>query len=153
MQRPAGMHLAEFNIAEAKYDLDDPRMAGFVDNLDRINALAERMPGFVWRLKDEPEGAMAAGWGGNERLLDNLSVWQTPEHLETFAFGTVHRKIYARRAEWFSQMAAHHLVLWWVEPGRLPSREDAQGRLKLIDARGPTDDAFGWAELDLKGAV
>ena len=32
---------------------DDPRMADFYNNLARVNALAERMPGFVWRLKDE----------------------------------------------------------------------------------------------------
>ena len=30
-------------------DEDDERFAGFVDNLDRINALAESSPGFIWR--------------------------------------------------------------------------------------------------------
>ncbi len=43
-------HLAQFNIGKIKHPLDDPRMAGFVDNLDRINALADISPRFVWRL-------------------------------------------------------------------------------------------------------
>ena len=42
-------HLAQVNIAIAKYSRDDSRFAGFVDNLDRIYALSESTPGFVWR--------------------------------------------------------------------------------------------------------
>ena len=39
------MHLAELNIGKFKYPTTDPRMAEFMDNLDRVNALAERSPG------------------------------------------------------------------------------------------------------------
>ncbi|MEQ8664320.1 MAG: DUF3291 domain-containing protein [Rhodospirillales bacterium] len=152
-ESPENLHLAEFNIAEAKYDLDDPRMADFVNNLDRINAMAERMPGFVWRLKDEPEGATAAAWDGNARLVDNLSVWETARQLETFVFKTAHRQIYARRHEWFPLMESHHFVMWWVEPGHRPSREEAQARLRLLDEQGPGPDAFGWDQLELADAV
>jgi len=149
MEHPTGMHLAEFNIAEARWDLDDPRMSDFVNNLDRINAMAERMPGFVWRLKDEPEGAAAAAWGGNARLVDNLSVWETPEQLVTFVFQTVHKQIYARREEWFPLMKTHSFVMWWVEPGQRPTRAEAQAKLRHIDAHGPTPEAFLWDQLDL----
>ena len=44
------MHVAELNIGRLNYPIDDPRMADFVDNLARVNAMADRMPGFVWRL-------------------------------------------------------------------------------------------------------
>jgi hypothetical protein len=37
-------HLAELNIGRVRYDLTDPRMAGFVDNLDAENG-ALRMSG------------------------------------------------------------------------------------------------------------
>ena len=47
------MHLAELNIGRFNFPTSDPRMAGFMDNLDRVNALAERSPGFVWRLKGD----------------------------------------------------------------------------------------------------
>ena len=33
----AAWHLAQFNIAKTRYPVEDPRMSGFVDNLDRIN--------------------------------------------------------------------------------------------------------------------
>ena len=46
----ATRHLAEFNIARIRYPLDDPRMAEFVDNVERVNKLAEQIEGFVWRL-------------------------------------------------------------------------------------------------------
>ena len=46
-------HLAQLNIGKFRFPTDDPRMAGFMQNLDRVNAIAERSEGFVWRLKDE----------------------------------------------------------------------------------------------------
>ena len=49
MQQPPDHHLAQLNIGRIRYEVADPRMAGFVDNLAFVNALAERTPGFVWR--------------------------------------------------------------------------------------------------------
>ena len=51
------MHLAQINIGRLLYPLDDPRVADFVGNLDRVNALAEAGAGLVWRLKDETGNA------------------------------------------------------------------------------------------------
>jgi len=42
------MHLAELNIARLLAPTDDPRVAEFMANLDRINGMGKRMPGFVW---------------------------------------------------------------------------------------------------------
>ena len=42
-------HLAEFNIGTLKHDWDDPRVADFANNIDRVNAIAQRSPGFVWQ--------------------------------------------------------------------------------------------------------
>ena len=49
--------LAQLNIAVMKEPLDSPGMADFVANLDRINALAEASPGFVWRLQSDAGNA------------------------------------------------------------------------------------------------
>jgi hypothetical protein len=38
--------LAEINIANYWPPLDDPRIEGFVNGLDQINALADSSPGF-----------------------------------------------------------------------------------------------------------
>ncbi|WP_370282130.1 DUF3291 domain-containing protein [Pseudooceanicola sp.] len=40
-------HIAEFNIGILRHGWDDPRIADFVNGLDRVNALAHRSPGFV----------------------------------------------------------------------------------------------------------
>ena len=50
-------HLAELNVGYFRYPTSDPRMAEFMDNLDRVNALAERSPGFVWRLAGDNNNA------------------------------------------------------------------------------------------------
>ena len=63
------MHVAELNIGRLNYPIDDPRMADFVDNLGRVNAMAERMPGFVWRL---------VGDGSNDGALD-LRPYRRPD--------------------------------------------------------------------------
>jgi Domain of unknown function (DUF3291) len=44
-------HLAQLNVATMKFPLQFRGLADFVANLDRINALAESCPGFVWRLQ------------------------------------------------------------------------------------------------------
>ncbi|MFZ0670378.1 MAG: DUF3291 domain-containing protein, partial [Pseudolabrys sp.] len=58
MLQPPRHHLAQFNIARILYPLDDPRMREFVENVDRVNGLADKIPGFVWRLQDERGHAM-----------------------------------------------------------------------------------------------
>jgi len=50
MHQPAHHHLAQFNIARIRYPLDDPRMREFVENVERVNGLADQVEGFVWRL-------------------------------------------------------------------------------------------------------
>lgn len=69
------MRLAELNVGNAAYPLDDPRMCGFMDNLDTINALAERSPGFVWRMKSDSGNATDISVPGDAKMISNMSVW------------------------------------------------------------------------------
>lgn len=145
------MHVAELNVATARYDLDDPRMADFMNNLDRVNALAERSKGFIWRLKDEAGDATGIRVSDDPRFIVNLSVWETVEDLEHFVFATVHTKFYNRRAEWFPKMATPSFVMWPVPVGHAPTVEEALARLDLLTREGASDEAFGWERLaDLK---
>ena len=76
----AELHLAQVNIGRVLGGPGDPRMADFYNNLARINALAERMPGFVWRLKDDSGvSAMALHWPGDPTMAVNMSVWDSLE--------------------------------------------------------------------------
>ena len=137
-------HLAQLNIGKFRAGRDDPAMAGFFDNLDRVNAAAERMPGFVWRLKDDSGNATNIPWVGDPTMAVNLTVWESVETLEKFVWQTIHTKIYARKGEFFEKMATPHFVMWWIEAGHIPTLEEARERLDHLTAHGPSEFAFGW---------
>lgn len=141
------MQLAEINISRALYPFPDPRMAGFVDNINRINALAERTDGFVWRLKVDTARRMPAAPFNDPMLAINMSVWVDAGALENFVFNTVHKQIYARRAEWFSVMQLQHFVMWHVEDGHVPTLDEAKERLDYFNLHGNSDHAFDWSHL------
>jgi hypothetical protein len=106
------MHLAQLNIGRARYPLDDPRMAGFMNALDAINAVAERSPGFVWRMQSESGNATDIKFTDDPQMISNMSVWESAETLEQFVWNTAHRRIYARKHEWFEQPAQAIFVMW-----------------------------------------
>ena len=72
-----------------------------MSNLDRINALAERSEGFVWRLKDDSNNATAIRPDNDPTMAVNLSVWESAEALERFVWTTVHKQFYNRKGQWF----------------------------------------------------
>jgi hypothetical protein len=141
-----GRHLAQFNIARIKYPLDEPRMAEFVNNVARVNALAEQIEGFVWRLQDDSGNAMGMTVYNDPRILPNLTVWRDVQALERFVWKTVHNRFYGRREEWFEKMDTP-LVMWWVPEGHRPSVDEGVARLERLKAHGPSDHAFGWENL------
>lgn len=149
-----GFQLAELNIARAHYANDDPRFQDFLDLIEPVNAAAERMPGYVWRLTDDDGvGSMGVQAFDDPRLLVNLSVWEDIESLRDFVYNTVHTKVMARRKTWFDVMESQHLVLWWVKAGHEPSVEEAKARLDLFNREGPSPEAFSFQQaFDPHGA-
>ncbi len=143
-------HLAELNIGRLIAPTDDPQVRDFMDNLDRINGLGKRMPGFVWMM----EGSGAPGTGNTENAIGddpqfvaNLSIWEDAPSLEKFVWGTIHKQFYARKAEWFEQMREMHFVMWWVPEGHRPDLTEAMARLEHMRTHGDSDHAFGWSYL------
>ena len=144
------MHLAELNIGRLIAPTDDPRVAEFMGALDRINGLGKRMPGFVWMMEGSGEpgtGNTENSIGNDAQVVANLTVWESVEALEAFVWNTVHRQFYERRAVWFSVLGQMHFVMWWVEPGVIPTAQEARARLEHLWANGPSDYAFGWQDL------
>jgi hypothetical protein len=133
--------LAQLNIATMKEPLESPGMADFVANLDRINALAESSPGFVWRLKGEGADATSLRPLGPD-VIANMSVWSDVASLNAYVFKSAHVEIMRRRKEWFTRMREAYAVLWWVRKDHRPTVSEAIARLELLRANGPTEDAF-----------
>jgi Domain of unknown function (DUF3291) len=134
--------LAQLNIGVIKGPIDSPVMADFVANLDRINALAERTPGFVWRLQTEEGNATAIRPYEDEKIAVNMSVWRDVASLNAYVYSSAHVEIMRRRREWFEKMDQAFLVLWWVPRGHRPSIEEAKAKLEMLRAKGPTAEAF-----------
>jgi heme-degrading monooxygenase HmoA len=135
-------HIAQMNVATALYDMDDPRIAEFVARLDDVNALADRSPGFVWRLQSESGNATDIQATDDPRLIVNMSVWNSVEALFDFAYKSLHRQVVGKRREWFAPPKGAYQVLWWVAAGTQPSVQEGLDRLRRLDTQGPSAHAF-----------
>lgn len=134
--------LAQMNIALMKEPLDSPLMQDFVDNLERVNLLAEASPGFVWRLQSEEGDATAFRPMGDDVLV-NMSVWRDVASLRDFVYRSAHVEILRRRHEWFERMTDAYTVLWWIERGHRPALVEAEARLEHLRRHGLSAFAFG----------
>jgi hypothetical protein len=135
-------HIAQVNIARMKGPLDGPIMAGFVARLDEINALADQSPGFVWRLQTSEGDSTYLRPYDDDRILFNLSVWETIDALKQYVYRTAHAELLRQRQSWFEKFAGVYVGLWWVPAGHTPGIDEAKKRLAHLDAHGPTQFAF-----------
>jgi hypothetical protein len=136
-------HLAQLNVARARWSLDHPAMAEFMAALPEINALADAAPGFVWRLRDdEGQDATSLRPFGPEIML-NMSVWESIEALRDYIYRTRHLDFLRRRRDWFNHDGlASHVVLWWIPAGEIPTPQQAWERLEWLTDHGPGPLAF-----------
>lgn len=137
-------HLASYNIAKSNFPMDDPRMQGFTDALDKVNAEAERSPGFIWRLKDESGNATNIDVYNDPHMLVNLSLWESAEDLKLYLYNGDHLSIFLRKKEWFEPMKSAHMVLWWVEAGTIPTAMQGKQKLDYLIEKGSSQEAFGF---------
>ena len=140
-------HLAQLNIARILAPLTDPLMAGFVAELDAINALADNSPGFLWRLQTSEGNATELRPYEDDLILVNLSLWASLADLSTFVYKSRHRQVLQQRSQWFQRFDGPYLALWWVPSGHIPSVEEAKERLAYLRAHGETQHAFSFKKL------
>jgi hypothetical protein len=122
--------------------LDDPLMQDFVARIDALNALADKAPGFVWRLQSEEGEVSPVATFSGERVLFNLSVWESIEALEAYVYKSNHVAAVQRRAEWFERPTKSPLVLWWIDAGHIPTEQEAEQRFEMLWRDGATPAAF-----------
>lgn len=139
----AEWELAQINIGRLVAPLDDPRIAGFVEQLDSINGMAERMTGFRWRLQSDAGNATDIVFSDDPFVIVNMSVWDSVESLRQFTYRLrEHVQALRDRAQWFEKLALPHHCLWWVPAGHRPSVAERRQRLEHYQRHGPTPEAF-----------
>jgi uncharacterized protein DUF3291 len=138
----AGYRLAQLNIGRIRAPLESPQLAEFVAGLEPINAIADKSPGFVWRLQTEEGDATSIRAFDDDMLLVNMSVWESLDALSAFVYQADHRAVMLRRREWFERPADAFMVLWWVPADHTPTVDEAKQRLELIRKHGPVPEAF-----------
>ena len=137
-------HLAQINIARMLAPIDDPIMAEFVAQLPPINALADRSPGFVWRLQTEEGDATGIKVYDDDMIIGNLTVWENVESLREFAYRSSHTGVMKYRTKWFEEFDGPYMALWWVPAGHIPTTEEGKERLDHLRKNGDSPYAFSF---------
>jgi GNAT superfamily N-acetyltransferase len=140
------VHVAQINIGTMVAPTDDPAVAEFMDNLDRINAIADGAPGFVWRLQTDSGNATEIQIFPDPLELVNMSVWESVDDLKAYVYRSEHVDFFRRRAAWFV-VDAKRVALWHVEPAAVPELDDAVRRVEFQERHGPTPYSFGFGRV------
>lgn len=143
-------HLAQLNVAKLLQPADHHDSKEFVDNVPRINLLAESSEGFIWRLKDAEEAAQPPVFPEDPQSIFTLSVWASPETLKQYVYKTEHGAFFKRRKHWFAPMTEANYVLWWIPIGHKPSTTEARERILHLRQHGETEFAFSFKQLFLR---
>ena len=137
-----GWHLAQINVGRLIALPGDVRMQPFFDALDRVNAIADASPGFVWRLQDESGNATNLRPTPDPLFAVNMSLWRDADALFTFVYRSAHTPEMARRKEYFERFDGAYQALWWVPAGHIPSVDEGLAQLWRLDRYGPSEQAF-----------
>ena len=136
-------HVAQINIGTMVAPTGDLAVAEFMDNLERINAIADEAPGFVWRLQTDEGNATDIHVFPNPLELVNMSVWETVDDLKAYVYRSEHVDLFRRRAEWF-EADAKRVALWHVAHGEIPEVDDGVRRADFVERVGTSPYAFGF---------
>lgn len=136
------MHLAQVNIGRLTAPLGSAQLHGFTSRLDEINALADRTPGFVWRLQGDGDSATDLRPFEDDSILVNMSVWEGLEPLRDYVYRSDHLQLLRERRQYFQHMTEAFTALWWIPAGHIPTTTEAWERLVHLRAHGPTAQAF-----------
>ena len=97
----------------------NPCLKGFVDQLDRINALADASSGFIWRLQTEEGNATSINAFDDGKTIVNMSVWESFQSLRDYVYSGEYLEALKNKKSWFEKMQGPVLALWWIPAGSL----------------------------------
>jgi hypothetical protein len=105
---PTHYHIAQINIARMLAPINDPLLDDFVAQLDAINSLADDSPGFVWRLQSDSGNDTDIAAYEDALILINMSVWESIESLQAYAYRSEHVGVFRQRRQWFKKPDGPH---------------------------------------------
>jgi hypothetical protein len=140
-------HLAQINIGRLIAPIDDPQIAEFVAQLDQINALADRAPGFVWRLQSALGNATDIMYDPEDpTMMVNMSVWESLETLRDYVYRSDHVRVFRDRAKWFVKLDKPIYCLWWIPAGHIPTVAEGRERMQHYQKHGSTPFAIWFSQ-------
>ena len=139
-------HLAQVNIGRLIAPVGDPKVAEFVNQLDAINALADRAPGFLWRLQSASGNATDIAFNEDPFMIVNMSVWESLDSLRDYVYRSHHLQVFRDRAKWFEKMDKPSYCLWWIPAGHIPTVAEGRERIEHYQLHGSTPYAFWFSE-------
>ncbi len=140
--------IVHFNAARLLHPPGDPRVAEFVDNSERINAVAERSKGYVWHLTGDEASVTNPnfqGVGGDPCLAFSLSVWETFQDFEFFVYKTSHNSFFKRRVSWFAPWQGPNYVMWDFAGVTPITSATGWEKLQRLAAQGSSPAAYDLA--------
>jgi hypothetical protein len=140
-------YLAQANFAQWKEDLHPKPNEEFLAHAQLILDAAYKNKGLVWHFPAnfvEDEQVMRVF--GNRRMIFNLSVWDSYGSLSAFVYRHVHGNAMREKVSWFDRLTQPVYVLWWIQAGHEPTVEEAKQKFDLLNAQGPSPEAFTFAQ-------
>jgi hypothetical protein len=127
-------HLAQINIAR------------LIAQLEPINAVADKAPGFVWRLQSSSGNATDIAYNDDPFVIVNMSVWESIKALRQYAYKSDHARVLRDRAKWFEKMEKPNYCLWWIPAGHTPTVAEGRERLEHYQTHGATSHSFWFSQ-------
>src|SRR3546814_2077897 len=75
--------------------------------------LADRSPGFVWRLQGDSGNATDIQVADDPNFIVNMSVWKDLDSLFAYVYRSDHLQVMAQRRQWFEKPSGAFMALWW----------------------------------------
>lgn len=142
-------HFGHLNRGYLRGPFGSAEVAEFETNIDLVNSVAQRSPGYVANVDvDAEEAREVFFWPEADlnRVAITISVWTDPHLLNAFVHKTIHGRFLTRRHEWFRPMDGPSYVVWPIKTGHLPDLAEAKAAYDRLASSGPGPEAFdfGW---------
>lgn len=147
--------VAHVNLARLLHPAGDPRVTEFVDAIDTVNRIAERRPGFIWRMTNPEsrteDGGVFEQTDEDPLIASSLPVWVDAESLRFFVQKTLHEVFLCKRTAWFQPISGPVYVIWSVMRQARSTMLEAKAKLTELAANGPSAAVHDFKWLDAQG--